>query len=115
MTTAGTTPEVERSRYRAPILDTTERVTVWQDPKDRTTIFVSVRNPLVTAEDGSRPGFMFRVSSNPRSADYNPGTFNRCVRLLRALDKDAPAEVPIHTRELRSRPRVIRELGYKPL
>lgn len=103
------------SLYRAALIDSTEAVTIWWGPEDPTSLYLSIHNPHITDELGKRPGLMFRMSSNPRSADYRPADFNRCVRTLKKMGKEAPNEVPVHPRHLKWRPALIERLGLKPL
>lgn len=56
-----------------------------------------------TDEKGERPGIRLVVSCNPRSADYNPATFNRLGRFFAEQGWDGPAQVPLHRRQLADR------------
>jgi hypothetical protein len=57
----------------------------------------------ITEEDGSKPGLRIVFSSNPESADYNPGNFNRMARYLKANGKSHPETVEKSSRRLRDR------------
>jgi hypothetical protein len=82
----------------------------WSDTQpDRIHLTLS-RDERFTDEHGGKPGIRVVFSSNPRSADYNPATFNRLARALDAAGKEAPAEVPVHSRKLADRPKVVAEL-----
>ena len=58
-------------------------------------------------EDGTRPGLWITFSANTRSADYDPKNYNRCVRFLRGQGIAAPPEVPVRSRRLRDRWRLL--------
>lgn len=74
-------------------------------------IHMATNDPTFTDEQGAKPGIRVVFSSNPRSVDYNPATFNRLARALSAAGAAAPAEVPVHPRHLRYRDAVIKQLG----
>lgn len=76
---------------------------------------MATNDPLFTDEQGDRPGIRVVFSSNPRSADYNPATFNRLARALDAAGVAAPSPVPVHPRHLRHRDGVINQLGVVEL
>lgn len=83
---------------------------VWWDPTDNS-IHLTCNDKRLTDENGEKPGFRVVFNSNPRSADYNPATFNRLSRFLRDQDRPAPDEVPIKKRQLNLRQQVIAELA----
>lgn len=78
--------------------------TLWWRENDPDRIHLTTNDPRFLDEHGSRPGIRIVVSSNPRSADYNPATFNRCSRALAAAGRPAPPEVEVHSRKLAERP-----------
>ena len=47
-----------------------------------------------------------RISSNPKTANCNPASFNRLARLLHKYVKTAPEDVPVHPRQPAKRPQV---------
>lgn len=89
--------------------------TLWFDQRDGTSIHLTTAtdDPRLVDEEGKRPGLRVVFSSNPRSADYNPGNFNRCARALAAAGKPAPAEVPLHPRHLSKRTQVTAALAVE--
>ena len=68
---------------------------------------------LVTADgtftdaEGERPGLWITFSRKPKSANWHPAYWNRCVRALKAAGEDAPEEVEEHNRRLDKRGRYI--------
>lgn len=84
-------------------------VTVWWSSTQADRVHVTTGDPQFTDENGERAGLRIVFSSNPRSADYNPGNFNRVARALDAVGIAAPATVAVHQRHLRSRNQVIAE------
>jgi hypothetical protein len=76
-------------------------------------IHMATNDPAFVDEAGGKPGIRVVFSSNPRSVDYNPSTFNRLARALKAAGAEAPVEVPVHRRHLRYRDAVMRELGVE--
>ena len=84
---------------------------IFWHPGQRDRIHLATNDPTFTDESGGRPGIRVAFSRNPRSADYNPATFNRLARAPRDAGADAPAEVPIHRRHLRYRDAVIGQIG----
>ncbi len=78
-------------------------------------IHMATNDPSFTDEVGGKPGIRVVFSSNPRSVDYNPATFNRLARALKASGADAPEEVPVHPRHLRYRDAVTKKLGAEKL
>jgi hypothetical protein len=84
-------------------------VHVWYDEKT-SAIHVTCNDPQLTDENGAKPGFRVVFNGNPRSADYNPGNFNRLARYLRSFGKPAPDEVPLKARNLSKRAQVMAEL-----
>jgi hypothetical protein len=81
--------------------------TLWwrEDEPDR--IMLNTGDPRFTEEDGTRPGLWITFSENSRSADYNPGNYNRFVRFLRGQGIAAPPEAPVRSRRLRDRWRLL--------
>jgi len=65
-------------------------VTVWWQEKDPAEIHFTLSDPDFTSED-TGPGLRVVFSSSPKSANYHPGNFNRCARVLRKYGKSAPA------------------------
>lgn len=86
----------------------------WQ-PSQPDRIHMATNDERFVDEDGGKPGIRVVFSSNPRSVDYNPSTFNRLARALAVAGAAAPAEVPIHPRHLRYRDAVIDQLGAAPV
>lgn len=78
-------------------------------------IHMATNDPDFLDENGARPGIRVVFSSNPRSVDYNPATFNRLARALRAAGAEAPGDVPLHPRHLRYRDALIKQLGAEHL
>ena len=74
-------------------------------------IHLTCGDPRLTDGNGQKPGFFREFNANPRSADYDPGNFNRFARYLRQQGKAAPDEVPVHPRQLAQRPQVIEALA----
>ena len=62
-----------------------------------------------TDADGTRPGLWITFSSNPKSANWHPMYFNRCVRALVTHGQPAPDVVPEHNRRLDKRGKHIAE------
>ncbi len=60
-------------------------------------------DPTFTDANGQRPGFWITFSRNPKSANWHPAYWNRCVRALVAAGEDAPDEVKEHNRRLDKR------------
>jgi hypothetical protein len=56
------------------------------------------------SDAGEKPGLRIVFSSKPKSADYNPGNFNRISRWLADNEKPAPPLVEKGSRRLRDRP-----------
>jgi hypothetical protein len=88
-------------------------VHVWWDENTQA-IHLTCNDPALVDENGEKPGFRTVFNTNPRSADYNPGVFNRLSRYLRAQGKPAPEEAPLMPRHLPKRPQVIAELTAAP-
>jgi hypothetical protein len=88
---------------------------IFWSPAQPDRIHMATNDPAFVDEQGVRPGIRIVVSSNPRSVDYNPATFNRLARALRSAGAEAPDEVPLYQRHLRYRDAVIKELGVKPV
>lgn len=79
---------------------------VFFDKDSGDAIHLITDSPEITDEHGEKPGLRTVVSSNPKSANYNPPNFNRLARLLRKYGKTAPEDVPLHPRQLAKRPQV---------
>lgn len=75
----------------------------WWSAQTPDIIHLTCANTEIHDGTGAKPGFRVETSSNPRSANYHPGNFNRLSRLLRDHGKPAPAECPLGDRRLRSR------------
>lgn len=88
---------------------------IFWSPAQPDRIHMATDDPAFVDEQGARPGIRVVVSSNPRSVDYNPGTFNRLARALRQAGADGPEDVPIHHRHLQYRDAVIKQLGAIPV
>jgi hypothetical protein len=84
--------------------------TLWFDQKAGDSIHLTSGDPRFLDENGERPGLRVVFSSNPNSADYNPGNFNRSARVLKEAGKAAPEEVPLESRRLADRPKVKAQL-----
>lgn len=81
---------------------TVDGVTVWWQAKQPNEIHFTVNdNDFWHADTG--PGLRVVFSSNPKSANYHPGNFNRCARVLKKYGKSAPDEVPEGPRRLDKR------------
>src|SRR4051812_28700374 len=79
-------------------------INLWWSADQPDRVHLAFQDPLFAEMDGTRPGLRVVFSSNPRSADYNPGNFNRCARRLRALGRPAPAsDAPEYPRHLKRR------------
>lgn len=75
---------------------------VWSE-NDPTRIRFMVSADEMTDENGEKAGMQLVFASNPKSADYNPGYFNRSVRWLKLHDLPHPPEVPMRSRRLADR------------
>lgn len=89
--------------------DARNPVHVWYD-ENTASIHLTCNDARLTDEHGQKPGFRTVFNANPRSADYNPGNFNRLARFLRLQGKPAPAEAPLHPRHLDRREEVTKKL-----
>jgi hypothetical protein len=89
--------------------DARNPVHVWYD-ENTASIHLTCNDPRLTDEQGQKPGFRTVFNAKPRSADYNPGNYNRLARFLRQQGKPAPDEAPLHPRHLDRRAQVIEEL-----
>ena len=76
---------------------------VWWQARDPERIHLTTDRADIADENGEKAGLRIVFSSNPRSADYNPGNFNRIARWLRDHGKSAPDEVPMGPRRLQDR------------
>jgi hypothetical protein len=56
-----------------------------------------------TDSDGQRPGLWIAFSRNPKSANWHPAYWNRCVRALQDACQPAPELVDEHNRRLDKR------------
>ena len=88
-------------------------MTIWWAAHQPDRVHLTTGDPRFTDESGGRAGLRVVFSSNPRSADYNPGNFNRIARALAEAGIAAPEEVPVHQRHLRSRDQVIKDLDQQ--
>jgi hypothetical protein len=86
-------------------------VTVWWAPQETDRVHLTTGDPRFTDEAGGRLGLQVVFSSNPKSADYNPGNFNRVARALADAGIPAPPEVPVHRRHLRYRSQVMADVA----
>ena len=85
--------------------DGPNRFTAFWDPGQPDRIHLATADDRFTDENGAKPGIRIVFSSNPGSADYNPGSYNRVARALRAIGAPAPAEdVVVASRKLKDRP-----------
>lgn len=75
---------------------------VWL-PNDPTRIRFMVSADEFTDENGEKAGMQLVFSTNVKSADYNPGYFNRAARWLAMHDLPHPDEVPMKSRRLADR------------
>lgn len=75
---------------------------VWSE-NDPSNIRFYVSADEMTDENGEKAGMWLSFSSNIKSANYDPGYFNRCVRWLKMHDLPHPAEVPVKSRKLADR------------
>jgi hypothetical protein len=75
---------------------------VW-NPADGGNIRFYVSADEFTDEFGEKPGMWLTFSSNVKSANYDPGYFNRAARWLKMHGLPAPALVPIKSRKLADR------------
>ena len=66
-------------------------------------------DPTFTDANGERPGLWITFSRNPKSANWHPAYWNRCVRALRAAALDHPNEIEEHNRRLDKRGKHIAE------
>lgn len=64
---------------------TLEDAKVWFDPKKPDAIHLTINDPDIGPD-----GWRMRITSNVRSADYNPVNFNKLRMLLINLGKSAP-------------------------
>ena len=76
---------------------------IWWDREDPTRIMHTTQNPLFHSGQGESPGLWWTACSNPASADYNPGNFNRMRNALPDASLDAPPPCPPGDRRLQSR------------
>lgn len=77
---------------------------VWWNPSDPERIHLATNRTDIVDDAGEKPGLRIVFSSNPKSADYNPGNFNRISRWLADNEKPAPPLVEKGSRRLRDRP-----------
>lgn len=76
---------------------------VWWNPSDPDRIHLATSQPDIVDDHGEKPGLRIVFSSNPNSADFNPGNFNRIARWLAANGKAAPPLTEAASRRLRDR------------
>lgn len=87
-------------------------INIWWSEKEPDRIHLVIADTRLTEADGTKPGLRIVFSANPKSADYNPGNFNRCARLLREKGRPAPsADIDEHRRHLRYRDALIAQVG----
>lgn len=77
---------------------------VWWNPSDPERIHLATNRTDILDDAGEKPGLRIVFSNNPKSADYNPGNFNRISRWLADNEKPAPPLVEKGSRRLRDRP-----------
>jgi hypothetical protein len=73
-------------------------------PSDPERIHLATNRTDIVDDAGEKPGLRIVFSDNPKSADYNPGNFNRISRWLADNEKPAPPLVEKGSRRLRDRP-----------
>lgn len=78
-------------------------LTVWWSAKEPERIHLTTNRDDMVDDQGEKPGLRIVFSSNPESADYNPGNFNRIARWLKKNGKSAPEPVEKKSRRLRDR------------
>ena len=84
---------------------------VWWDPTQPERFRMAIADPTLVDENGEKPGLQVVFSANPKSADYNPASFNRFARRFRQQLGQGPADAPIHSRRLTARTQVIATLN----
>jgi hypothetical protein len=65
-------------------------INVWFDEKQPNQIHLTLNDPDLSHPTTGRDGLHFVVSSNPKSADFNPHSFNTLRYLLQRFEKQAP-------------------------
>ena len=63
---------------------------VWFDPDSPAEVFVSLSEPELVHPVPGEDGILITVSANPRSADFDPKTFNTLRRMLARVDQPTP-------------------------
>lgn len=69
-----------------------DSASVWFDPDGPTEIHITLGDPELTHPDTGKEGLILSVSSNPRSANFDPKTFNTLRDLLRRFGKPHPVD-----------------------
>jgi hypothetical protein len=87
--------------------DPAHKITVWWQESQPDRVHVTTGDPRFVDGEGGKPGLRVVISSNPKSADYNPSNFNRVARALRDAGISAPDDVPLHRRHIAERHAVI--------
>ncbi|MDT0213931.1 hypothetical protein Q9R29_08525 [Rothia sp. ARF10] len=82
---------------------TLDGLKVWWHKGQPDRIHLATNRSDIAEEDGSKEGLRIVFSSNPESADYNPGNFNRMARFLKKHGKSHPETVEKKSRRLRDR------------
>jgi hypothetical protein len=67
-------------------------VNVWFDERQPSEIHLTVNDEDVAHPASGKEGLHLAISSNPRSANFDPKTFNTLRALLNKFDKLAPPE-----------------------
>lgn len=75
----------------------------WWSDRTPEIIHLTCNEQGITDALGTKPGLRVEISSNPRSANYHPGNFNRLARWLREHGKTAPADCLLGDRRLSAR------------
>lgn len=81
------------------------KTSIWWSGGDE--IRFTVNDDRYPAVDGHQSGLMFVVSRNPRSANYHPRNWNKFVAWLVAAGQPAPSVIPVRSRSLSMRDKVI--------
>lgn len=90
----------DKGKYNHPLKAT---FNVWWHPDEPDRIRLATNDEDITDENEAHPGLQVVFSSNPDSADYHPGNFNRMARWLEKNEKPAPPTVEKKSRRLRDR------------
>lgn len=65
-------------------------VNVWFDSKQPTEVHLTVNDPALVHPESGKDGLHLAISSRPRSANFDPKTFNTLRALLAQFDKPHP-------------------------